>query len=420
MRYLNDYGRGATVRFRWSTNDTNGASVTRSTDGAIRVYKDGGTSYSTTGITDTEDFNGLAGVHLCEIDLTADSFYQPGHDYDVVLAGAVIDGQTVNAVIASFSVENRYPFATATSSSTSSGGVAGLTDGFLYKGIMLLRELLDEPDVNAKYTDARLIEYLESAYGDVLGEYNRNCPAPLLCYYDVTLANTTSRQWYALPPSVVGMIRMIELLDSNDNVVGRLRDRPMLSASGQGWRLEGHNLFVEEDRFTTGYKMRIYYIPTGTARLHEGTAAALTASTITLASSPSRGTLDMTPNAYGGSVVRILGADTNYVMQERIITDYDAQTRVATVRPDFDPVPSGTVNYEIGPILGAIFQKPMIWRAASAIAAMEWGMGAKYKALVAEEQRLLRTLRLNAANTNIFNGIAFRRDTVLAETDDNG
>lgn len=106
--YLGDYKEDATIFLCWGTNDGDGAAITRATDGAIRVYKDNGDSESTTGITDTEDFDSVTGIHNCVIDLSSATFYAPGHDYSIVLVGATIDGQTVNAVIANFSIENRY------------------------------------------------------------------------------------------------------------------------------------------------------------------------------------------------------------------------------------------------------------------------------------------------------------------------
>ena len=60
------------------------------------------------GITDTEDFDSLTGIHNCKIDLSSDTFYSKGHDYSVVLAGATIDGESVNAILAMFSIENRF------------------------------------------------------------------------------------------------------------------------------------------------------------------------------------------------------------------------------------------------------------------------------------------------------------------------
>jgi len=108
MSQLGDFAEDAMLHFLWSTNDGDGASITRATDGVVSVYKDNLVDQSTVGITDTEDFDGLTGVHLCTIDLSADAFYATGADYSVVLSAATIDGQTVNAVLATFSIENRF------------------------------------------------------------------------------------------------------------------------------------------------------------------------------------------------------------------------------------------------------------------------------------------------------------------------
>jgi len=102
--YLGDYKKEVPVHFLWSTR------AATSTDGTVKVYKDNGASEVTvpTGITDTRDFDSKTGVHLCSIDLSATSFYAKDKDYIVVLSGAVINGVTVNTVIASFSIEKRY------------------------------------------------------------------------------------------------------------------------------------------------------------------------------------------------------------------------------------------------------------------------------------------------------------------------
>ena len=106
--YLGDFVEDATLHFLWSTNGADGASITRSTNGEVRVYKANGVGQSTAGVTDTEDFDGLTGVHACTIDLSADAFYAVANNYTVVLQGAVIDTKTVNAVLAHFSIENRF------------------------------------------------------------------------------------------------------------------------------------------------------------------------------------------------------------------------------------------------------------------------------------------------------------------------
>lgn len=130
MTYLGDFDTGDIVRGMWNSNDSNGASITRSTNGTISVYKDGGTTQSTTGVTDTEDFDGLTGVHLAAIDTSSDgTFYSAGSDFHVVLSGATIDTRTVNAVLFSFSLRNRSHLLPTTAGRTldvSSGGEAGI------------------------------------------------------------------------------------------------------------------------------------------------------------------------------------------------------------------------------------------------------------------------------------------------------
>jgi hypothetical protein len=108
MRDLGNMAVGQTLNFLFSTNDGNGAAVAPTTAGTISVYKDNNTNQTTTGVTYTPSFDGLVGINLVAID-TSDAFYAAGHDYTVALTGAVIDGETVNAVVAEFSIEHRYP-----------------------------------------------------------------------------------------------------------------------------------------------------------------------------------------------------------------------------------------------------------------------------------------------------------------------
>ncbi len=49
--YLGDFAEDSLVYFCWTTNDKNGAAITRATDGEIRVYKDDNAVQSTAGIT---------------------------------------------------------------------------------------------------------------------------------------------------------------------------------------------------------------------------------------------------------------------------------------------------------------------------------------------------------------------------------
>ena len=101
MMYLGDFPTSAMIDFNWSSNSAAGASITRATNGTVSVYKANGTTQSTSGVTDTEDFDTLTGIHHCRIDTSSDgTFYAAGSEFSVVLSAATIDGQTVNAVLA--------------------------------------------------------------------------------------------------------------------------------------------------------------------------------------------------------------------------------------------------------------------------------------------------------------------------------
>jgi hypothetical protein len=129
MNYAGDYLPGQTVRLPWSTNNKSGASITRSTDGTISVYKAASTTQTTTGITAVEDFDSLTGIHWISIALT-NVFYAPHEDYAVVLSGATIDGETVNAVLGTFSIMNRSQSRLMVAGTVDTSGSAATTTFF--------------------------------------------------------------------------------------------------------------------------------------------------------------------------------------------------------------------------------------------------------------------------------------------------
>ena len=104
--YLGDHLPGQPVKFPWSTNAKTGGSSARSVQGAVRVYKGSSSTEFTAGIVDTPNFDALTGVQYGTLD-TTDSFYVAHEDYSIVLVGAIIDGEQVNAILGAFSILNR-------------------------------------------------------------------------------------------------------------------------------------------------------------------------------------------------------------------------------------------------------------------------------------------------------------------------
>lgn len=130
MHYFGDIDPGKILYIHWPTSGLSGQSILPGTAGTIEVYKDDGTTQSTAGITDTRTFDSVTGRHMIKLDTSADgTFYAAGHEFSVVLTGAVIDGQTVNTVLAHFSIQNRSALRPTTAGRTldvSSTGEAGI------------------------------------------------------------------------------------------------------------------------------------------------------------------------------------------------------------------------------------------------------------------------------------------------------
>jgi len=90
--------------FWWPTNDAAGGSITRATDGTIKVDRDDGTDCTGTSVTDTED-DPDTGLHRVTIDTSDNANFATNHRYMVWVDGAVVDGETVNGKLAEFSIE---------------------------------------------------------------------------------------------------------------------------------------------------------------------------------------------------------------------------------------------------------------------------------------------------------------------------
>lgn len=108
MTYLGDFAEDATVVFFFNTVDTGGAPITIGGTAAVEVYKDGGTTQSSAGVTVTEDFDSITGLHKVEIDMSTDAFYAASADYTAVVSVGTADSVSiVGGAVASWSCENR-------------------------------------------------------------------------------------------------------------------------------------------------------------------------------------------------------------------------------------------------------------------------------------------------------------------------
>jgi len=147
--YYRDYAANATVYIPINTFDSNdpaeSVTVTNLANTDVHIHKDGGTTQrnNAAGITMTVDFDSITGNHLLIIDTsdnTVADFWEAGHEYQVRIEGATVDGGTINAWVGSFSIER-------------AGGALALIKSATY-GLSALKTLLDTTGIKvASFAD---------------------------------------------------------------------------------------------------------------------------------------------------------------------------------------------------------------------------------------------------------------------------
>lgn len=311
-----------------------------------------------------------------------------------------------NFAAASFTASaGNVTFTKDIASAVSSGSSSFYSDSFLSRAIVLVRETLDEPTINAKYDDDRIIEYLEAANTIVYNEKDRQSKTPIVVKQTITVASDTTQ--YELPYIMGQFMGLYNLSDTGTKVFfdGRSRYNPF----GQNVWLEGTILNIQNTGLVgVGTSLIAEWKPSGVARLHNGVCTINSAGTVvTLGATPNAGVLDTHPHAYAGSVLRILGADgttvTGNYLHEGQIVSYEHEKRQATLDLALDPVPTtddGYIYYEIAPPIHKGMDLVVALYAAYRIASVE-GNTKRANGILTAYRNEVRNVRLNAYYSNL-------------------
>lgn len=265
--------------------------------------------------------------------------------------------------------------------------------------ITLIRQNADEPSAKAKYSEDDLISRIESSFQENIAELHVAADNPLLVRHTITL--TDHSEQFLLPPAVEQLRRIARLSDNGHRDVDwKLEPAAVGRWHGPGIRLEGRVLRFDPVWQGGDHTVELMYVPNGDVRMHygtvptpgEGESDTITGTTIILAANPTKGTLDTRDNAYTGAMLRIVDSTAGYE-QERLITAYDRITRTATVSPAFDPLPTGTVTYEVIPIYYRMMERIVALHVAMDLLAIA-GNTKKYSLLATQYRKALRALRM--------------------------
>lgn len=286
-----------------------------------------------------------------------------------------------------------------------------MADGFLTRSIQWVRNYIDDPATDAKYSDSQITTLLERAWAKVVQEIMRVSTNKPLLYVDIDV--TSSNKKYALPP-IVGRVVSLEQRDSTGGTVFEYPtpSKPHMP-TWPGVQITANMLhFYDTSNYPLGAcTYRVWFVPEGCVKLHEGTADETGTTTdsedyLDVAGSPTYGTVDMRPSAYEGMMLRVLD-DANGYVQQRPIHDYDItnDTPRIVVQPNFQFTPSGTVTYEIAPLLCEQLDMVMPLWAARHLAAVN-GMTVRYKYLNSEYRSQLRDVRMNESHVDGIVGVS--------------
>lgn len=359
--------------------------VTAASDGSGDVLAQG-----TTGLTG-----------LLDIKLDAGTFYvtclKAGYSF---LANAVN-----NRIVVSTSATKTLDIGT----SMATGAAAIYAESFLSRAIADLRENVDEPSIKAKYSDARCIRKIEEAYALVLGEVQRISVTSVVARYEVTVVS--GQETYPLPATIGSIKAIYEKAESGYKIFYSTFSR--YNQRGRGVWLEGKTLHVQDGYLGAGTVITVEY--EGTApRLCNGVCTVDSTGLLVTLGALYQGTLDTRINAYGGSVLRIIGdsdAAYNY-MQERPIKSYDATTHIVTLEEALSPnntSSTGTTYFEIAPPINILMDSVVPLRAAVDIAARE-GATTRSQLLRRSYQDCLRNVQLTEFYSDLQNNLRMPAD----------
>ncbi len=170
---------------------------------------------------------------------------------------------------------------------------------------------------------------------------------------DITIQSGVA--FYQFPVGFRNFIRLEKRTDGDRNQVeGILQSIPehyraqvgvVVLSADRGFEIRPMPRLDADETWTLVYQR-------GPILIHHGTAQAVTDNTLTLATSPDAdgGEIVGLDDYYNGSMVHVYSA-TAGSYQTAEITDHVASTKVLTLRHDWATNPTGTIKYEIRPVI---------------------------------------------------------------------
>jgi len=241
----------------------------------------------------------------------------------------------------------------------------------------------DEPLTSSKFTDAVMLEQIQDSLAELFMDVTILSEGQPVVRYDITYVD--GQQDYLLPPTVGNILMFSKRDATTDFLEWEVPPTQKWDPQSLGFYLEGNVLhFLHNNSWMDGDTLELWYVPNGECKPIECTIddsnGSVTSST-TIELPPSghanilAGELDMRENAYGGYMLRVLGAtDTAGGNKEQLIpitsSSIDTNIQTLTLRrplsPDLTAETQGQI--EVVPVFSRLFSDTLALHVARSLA----------------------------------------------------
>jgi hypothetical protein len=291
------------------------------------------------------------------------------------------------------------------------------TQSTVYRLVEKVRFLLNEPEVDARWPDAYLLnEVIQPAYVTVLSRLSLQQDNPPILR--ATLSLTNGQEFYELPTGCRAVVALGKIEDTSKKMTVDWLPGHLMSTWGIGWALVGNTIQFNPVP-TTDETWTLWYIPSGDFFPHYATTGVQSNTdddnVFRVATAPSLGLSDLRPNAMAGGLLRCLLVGGVTYTVERMITAslYDGSACRVTLSHDLPTslLSVTGVKYEVVPQ-----GFPLMWKAVALYAACELAIARNVNAkemrhLYLERDNTMKTLYDDLSSLNARMGKAMRKDT---------
>ena len=283
-----------------------------------------------------------------------------------------------------------------------------------------IRGFLDDPDLEAKYSDDYIVRHImQPSFSSVMSRINNSSTG--LVMQRLAMPLTYNVADYQLPPCV-GEVWRICYMDESGRVLQEAIPRGLYNLRGPNWKIEGNVLSFLPYPNADYATMELWYLHSGdfSSAYSTGGSASFTLNvaknevTINTATPPNMGAWDRRPSAYVGQMMRIL--NTTGVYEERIISQWSyvsGTTWTATLRKPLVYAATGNLPpFEIAPEGSENLYEAIAAASALKLASYRKVSGEHFGMIQAAYRDAMKTLMDHYSNLQMRMPKAWEKDTV--------